>query len=187
MFKGAKFAPALILLFLSLAVPKNILAIDIPNFPACANPSGTKIIDVGYGVHGIVGDQNTYTGADKVWLQEGGNLIQCFCSVSGNGIQTNWWKTSSLTKDQLAILKNDGWIYVPSGKPWGLQDSEYMAKNNGFSCEGSYGDGGNGGNSNTLVGQVLGLAFTGNVAFIYAFLGTGLFLITLGFMLTKSK
>jgi len=62
-----------------------------------------------------------------------------------------------------------------------------MARNGNFSCEGSYGDGGNSGNSNTLVGQVLGLAFTGNIALIYGFLGAGLFLLTLGFVLIKSK
>lgn len=184
--KGAKFlAPALLLLGMLFA-PRSVFAIDTPDFPACANPQGTKIVDVGFGTHGIVGDQNTYTGADKVWLQDNGNLMQCFCSVTANGIQTNWWRVSSLTESELSILKADGWIYVPSGAPWGLSDSEYMAKNNGFSCVGSYG-GGNSGSSNSLVGQVLGLAFTGNIAYVYAFLGAGMFLITLGFVLTKSK
>lgn len=185
MFGAKKLAPAL-LLFSLLFMPKNIHAqVNSPSFPACVNPQGTKIVDIGTGTHGIPGDQNTYSGSDKVYALGNDNYMQCFCSVDGNGIQTNWWEASALSGDQISILKTEGWIEVPTGAAWGLKDSPYLAKNAGFSC------GGTGGGGNVqgagVIGQVLGLAFTGNMGYIYAFSGMGLLLLTLGYFITRRK
>lgn len=185
MIKGAKLLAPALLLIVSLLMPLSALAIDIPVFPACSNPSGTKIVDVGTGIHGIVGDQNTYKGSDKVYVLPEGNFMQCFCSENGNGIQTNWWRFASITEEQRNILRNLGWIYVPSGDPWGLGDSEYFAQNAGFSCGAGAGGGSSSGSS--IAGQVLGLAFTGDISYVYAFVGTGMLLATLGFILSRNK
>lgn len=113
---------------------RQALAIDVPNFPTCSNPQGTIKISYPDGTHGIVGDSNQYTGKDTVYQLDNGNLSQCFCSASGQGIQTNWWKISSLDSEQIQILKNDGWFYIPNGALWGLEEIPYMAINSNYSC-----------------------------------------------------
>lgn len=156
-------------------LPKKAKALVIPNFPACVNPQGTKIVDV-RGTHGVPGDATTYTGVDKVYLVDGKNQVtQCLCLDDGRGIQTNWWKVSSLDENEIKVLKSEGWIYIPNGSAWGLLDAPYIAQNAGFSCNG--GNGGSSGSSSTSagpIGQVLGLAFTGNILYVYAFLTFGI-------------
>lgn len=125
---------ALLFLFLILSVVSPVLAVDTPNFPACVSAQGTVIANYPSGTHGIVGDSRTYTGSDKVFSISETTLVQCFCSQDGAGIQTNWWKISSLDEEQLSELKAQGWIYVPTGAVWGLDDTAYMAKNANYSC-----------------------------------------------------
>ena len=121
---------------LSLGAAKA-LAVDMPSFPTCSNPQGTITISYNDGTHGIVGSTMQYSGSDTVYQLDANSLQQCFCSTDGSGIQTNWWKISSLDQEQLQILKNAGWIYVPNGALWGLQETPYMALNSSFSCLGN--------------------------------------------------
>src|SRR3989304_9651624 len=108
-----------------------------PEFPACTNPGGTLRISYADGEHAIVGESGLRVGADAVYDLEGGNVQQCFCSVDGSGVQTNWWKISSLDQDEIDTLVNLGWVFVPSGTPWGLDASGYMAFNSPYACGGS--------------------------------------------------
>lgn len=124
---------------------KNTLAVEIPNFPSCSNPQGTIKVQYNDGTHGIVGDTSSYSGSDTVYQLDSGNLSQCFCSTNGQGIQTNWWKDSSLTEEERQILINSGWIYIPNGALWGLEETAYFAKNANYSCSGNGGNGGSGG------------------------------------------
>lgn len=146
---------------------------SVPNFPSCANPQGQTKVVYQTGTHGIVGDQNTYTGSDAVYTLSDQTLTQCFCSVDGKGIQTNWWKTSSITQDEIDVLKNLGWILVPDGTLWGLDEGTYMAKNTTYACgsttttssngevQGTSSTSSNNSSSNNS-GRVLGLATTGS-------------------------
>lgn len=205
-----KFSVVLsLLLALSMVFPQAVLGVDTPNFPACVTATGTVIASYDSGTHGIVGDSGTYTGSDKVYKITDTTLVQCFCSTNGSGIQTNWWKTSSLTQEQFKQLEADGWIYVPNGAAWGLEDTSYMAKNSNYSCNGggdvctnlegtqtSIPDGYHAGlTPNTCMkyefggppqssgiggGQVLGLATTGTTSRMLAFGLLGSIVLALG-------
>lgn len=133
-----KFVKKLSTLVLSLAfaagAASSVSAYSIPDFPACSNPSGTVRASYASGTHGIVGSYATYTGSDVVYSLGGGNLLQCFCSVDGSGIQTNWWKASSLNQEEIQTLINLGWHFVPDGTAWGLDEGYYLAKNANYSC-----------------------------------------------------
>ena len=83
--------------FLQLSVVSPVFAISTPSFPSCANPQGVVRASYSEGVHGIVGSSATYTGSDAVYTLSDDTVTQCFCSVDGAGIQTNWWKASSLS------------------------------------------------------------------------------------------
>lgn len=175
--------------FIFLANAGSILAIDTPVFPACSNPQGTLIASYDNGTHGVVGGLS-YSGSDKVYKINDLNLTQCLCSDDGRGIQTNWWKASSLSDDEINILKADGWIYVSTGSVWGLEESAYMAKNIDYSCSSSSSNGTGGvntSNSGSSIGQVLGLAFTGNIKLIYAIFALGILLLAYGQILHRAR
>jgi hypothetical protein len=149
------------------------LAVDVPTFPTCVSPQGSIRAEYQDGVHGIVGSSATYTGKDTVYNISDDMVMQCFCADDGVGIQTNWWKASSLTNEQIDILKSEGWYYVPAGDLWGLEASPYVAKNIAYSCRPSSsnppGTGTGGGESGggsisgaSTQGSVLGLAATGD-------------------------
>lgn len=177
-----------LLLFL---VPTIALAVEpIPNFPNCLNPQGQLKVLYESGIHGVVGDSNQYQGKDSVYEVTDVTTTQCLCTTTGDGIQTNWWKTGSLTESEINQLKADGWNYVPDGSLWGLQPASYMARNSRFNCNGDSNsssssssssggsvsstntDSGRGGveSTSTRLGQVLGLATTGNQILIFAYL-----------------
>jgi hypothetical protein len=105
----------------------------IPDFPSCSSPNGTLKVSYTEGTHGIVGN-GSFVGSDAVYIVGDSNLLQCFCAANGSGIQTNWWKVKSLSSDQIKTLQADGWIYVPTGLVWGLDDAAYFAKNISYSC-----------------------------------------------------
>jgi hypothetical protein len=113
---------------------KPALAVDVPNFPSCSAPQGTIKVSYPNGNHGIVGSMAQYQGRDTVYTINDTMTVQCFCSPTNQGIQTNWWKTSSLTDSEMKILINQGWTYVPNGELWGLQNSGYMTRNLNFTC-----------------------------------------------------
>jgi hypothetical protein len=127
-----------------LGTGKSLLAYTIPNFPTCSNPNGTLLVSYDSGTHGIVGSTEVYTGTDKVFSLENGNALQCFCASDNQGIQTNWWKISSLDQEEIQTLVNLGWYFVPDGSVWGLSEGAYMAQNLRYTC-----GGGNGGSTTT--------------------------------------
>lgn len=177
----------LLALIFALISSTRVYAIDVPNFPSCASPSGHVIASYDSGVHGIVGSDKTYVGSDRVYQVGDYGYTQCFCSVSGEGIQTDWWKDGSLSEDQVKILKSLGWFYIPDGSLWGLTQDPYMARNTTYSClpsastSPSTGERG-GGNSTekSESGQVLGLAATGNTTTLLAIFGLSLVSLYIG-------
>lgn len=170
-----------------------------PNFPSCLNPSGQLIVSYATGIHGVPGKPDSYPGSDKVYLLENGNNLQCLCTISGGGIKTSWWKTGSITQEEIDVLKADNWVLVPDGSIWGLDKETYMAKNEYYSCDGS--NSGSGGSSSstsssggssgqvqgtsTRFGQVLGLATTGTLPVIASYLGFGIVLLLASRLLKK--
>jgi LPXTG-motif cell wall-anchored protein len=130
--------------------------------------------------------------------------MQCFCSKNGDGIQTNWWKVSSLSFEEVEYLKALGWVYIPNGSVWGLQEAPYMAYNTEYDCgeddddddddndndddddEDDDNEGGIGGVLGaSTVGEVLGLASTGDAQAIALLVGTGSLSAAAGLYLLK--
>lgn len=152
-------------LFLSMATPA--FAVQTPDFGSCVNPQGTKIVSYDSGSHGVAGRTDYYTGSDAVYRQSDNALTQCLCPDNGNGIQTNWLKASSLKENDVVVLGKEGWVYVITGSPWGLEDSAYLAKNSDYACKASAAV------TPTPVKSTLGLASTGNILFIDALIISG--------------
>jgi len=195
----------LIISFLILTTPKA-LAVNIPSFPSCSSPQGTIKVQYEQGIHGIVGNTSEYKGSDFVYSLSDLTLMQCFCSEDGSGIQTNWWKVTSLTDEEIQILKNEGWYLVPNGQLWGLSEGAYMAKNSNYSCKSGGGTGGgsvttsvdttdhnspgtppgNTGGVLSGIGQILALAFMGNKIFLYLVIATGFIFLLIGIVLRKN-
>ena len=185
---------ALVSILIFISSVESVIAADIPDFPACLNPSGTVIASYDEGVHGIVGDWVEHKGSDKVYRINNDTLIQCFCEDNGNGIQTNWWRVSSLSQNDIDTLVKQGWNFVPSGFVWGLTSDPYVAKNFSYDCNGGENNNRTGGGnvlssstSSTSAGSVLGLAATGDNAKIYGLLSLGVSLISLGLLLRKKN
>lgn len=169
------------------------LAYEIPTFTSCVNPQGDLKANYETGTHGIAGRPGLFEGKDTVYAVASNAITQCFCPTDGNGVQTNFWKIPALTQSEISVLEAQGWIYIPNGALWGLENAPYLAKNSDYSCKssggsndssgssgGSNGSGSSGSNSGAGssslsvsggVGQVLGLASTGNTIFV---LGTAL-------------
>ncbi|MBI1863264.1 hypothetical protein HYS00_04055 [Candidatus Microgenomates bacterium] len=142
----------------------NVHAIDMPAFPSCLVPSGQVKAQYIEGTHGIVGDAGVYTGADIVYTVNKDQVIQCFCPPEGQGIQTNWMKATGLYENEIEQLKREGWIYVPTGSVWGLENEAYLAKNTAYSCLSQGGAGssaGGGGGSSSSGGSSSGSNGTG--------------------------
>lgn len=177
----------------------RVVATDVPSFPSCNAPQGDVIAHYDSGVHGIVGDSATYTGTDSVYQVSATQNTQCFCSENGIGVQTNWWKISDLSENEIAVLKTEGWIYVPNGALWGLSEGPYLAKNSYYNCKPGIGGGDTSNNSGsssnsssnaigggdvlsgaTDVGDVLGLAATGDIWLLYATFGIAFILLGTG-------
>lgn len=185
-----------------------VFAYNIPNFTSCVNPQGEIIANYATGTHGIAGKPGLFEGKDVVYKVSEDAVTQCFCAVDGQGIQTNFWKIPTLGESEINALKAQGWIYIPNGALWGLDNVPYVAKNSDFSCKssGGSGNGGSGGTSDSSssgssnnnsgsvlsasggVGQVLGLASTGNSTFLFGTaLASGLSLIIGVFLKKRSK
>lgn len=171
------------------------LALDTPNFPSCLSPQGTLRVFYPNGTHGIVGSTNEYSGSDAVYDLDSSTLTQCFCSVDGVGIQTNWWNASSLTEEQVEVLKKEGWFYVPDGSLWGLVADPFVAKNVSYSCRNtptpssssssnsnssSSNSSNDSTNNSSTEGEVLGLAATGDVLVLLTLTILSVFFILVG-------
>jgi hypothetical protein len=128
--KTLLLSTALATLYMSAAYP--VSANQIPNFGSCVNPQWQQT-QVNYsGQHGVVG-VNSFSGTDTIY-ESNGNVLQCLCTDTGAGYQTNWLKVSGYSSNQIDELKAQGWIYVPDGSDWGLGNASYMAKNVSYEC-----------------------------------------------------
>lgn len=113
----------------------GVKAQEIPNFSTCPTPGGNIIASYDTGTHAIAGDPITHNGSDYVYQLTNTTVTQCYCPVTGvDGIQTDWFDASGLSQDEIDSLKNSGWIYIPNGLSWGLNDAPYLAKNISFAC-----------------------------------------------------
>lgn len=187
---GRFFLSTLLALSLLLVVGgSKANAITTPNFPSCENPQGSLVVSYDSGTHGVVGDSGNFTGKDSVYSVTDDTLIQCLCTDQGQGIQTNWWKLSSMENGQVQTLKNMGWFYVPDGSLWGLAASPYMAINISYTCVGGQGGGRTGGGEvlGAATQSVLGLATTGDVLFVYSIFGLGILALFAGLVLRFKK
>lgn len=133
------FLALFVALYLVAAQP--VAAQNIPSFPACPNPGGELIASYDSGIHGVPGDATEYTGSDQVFKLNDAQVVQCLCPDSGSGIQTLWWKDPGLTEDEVSVVTKQGWIRIPNGSLWGLDNSQYFAKNSSFNCGGNGGPG----------------------------------------------
>jgi hypothetical protein len=199
-------------LVLSLVVRPQAFAVVSPTFPSCSNPQGTVKVSYAQGTHGIVGSGATYSGSDAVYTLTDNSLTQCFCSVEGNGIQTNWMKAGEISQDQIKVFESQGWVFIPTGAAWGLEDVPYLAQNANYSCLPQSGGGSGGGTGvsdgrteslgclhtdcsnqqgaqvlGISTGQVLGLATTGNIAFVLSVFILGFASLTTGAVLSAFK
>ena len=164
------FLTILALTLFNLAVAWPVQAVTTPSFPACSNPQGNLRVEYSTGTHGVPGNTNTYTGSDAVYNLTDSTLAQCLCLDTGQGIQTNWWKVSSLNQSEIDILVNSGWTFIPDGSLWGLDPEPYLTQNSDYTCGGT----GGGDVLGASVGQVLGLAATGDNLTVYALVVVGL-------------
>ncbi len=189
---------ALVASFAFFLYQQPVQAVSTPDFPSCTAIQGTVIAYHPTGTHGVPGDQTTYTGSDTVYRYSETQVLQCLCPENASGIQTVWWQYGELTEAELANLQSQGWIWIPSGAAWGLNDTPYLAKNSRFSCMSS-GVGGTSGESNsgtgvggyTLAtsGQVLGtqLAQTGTTRWGLLIVAMGISSIVFGKRIKRSR
>lgn len=136
MYTSTKIILELIVIF-SLVTPAAANAART-DFPSCTNPGGALQAQYDSGTHGIPGS-SARTGSDAVYTIDSNRVLQCFCSTAGVGIQTNWLKASSLTAAEIANLKSHGWLLVPTGAVWGLDNDPYLALNSRYACRGGVG------------------------------------------------
>lgn len=185
--KAQAFFVTLLTVYCLFSTAKQALAVEIPDFPSCYNPQGVIKVSYSDGIHGIAGDSTEHIGRDTVYQLDNNNLQQCFCPANGQGIQTNWWKISSLDEGQRDPLINSGWIYIPNGALWGLEETSYLVKNSNYDCtSNSDSSGGTGGavlNASASIGEVLGLASTGGNFWPFVLAVTGAAALALGIIL----
>lgn len=159
----------------------SAFAVTPPDFPVCSAPTGSIRVQHDNGTHGVIGNSAEFKGKDTVYNVNDNQVLQCLCTDSGDGIQTNWWKIPGLSDSEVQVLKNQGWYYVANGSLWGLDSAPYMAINNSYTCVGGLGGIG--------VGDVLSLAATGNKAVFYSLIivGVGSILLIFGLLMRRSK
>lgn len=186
---------ALFIIAVFCFLPQRAFAVSTPNFSSCGNPQGNLKVSYDSGVHGIVGHTGVYQGSDKVYTLSDTTLMQCYCDGNG-GIQTDWWKVSELDPSEIEELKSQGWIYIPNGALWGLDEAPYLAKNSNFGCGGGSSSSGGGGGSSSGGEAVLGVsaggnittfASTGNLGMIVTLLGFGISSLLIGIFLQKNS
>ncbi len=102
---------SIIIALVIIVIP--VKAETVPEFSHCINPQGTIITSHPQGTHAVVGDQSSYTGIDTVYRIGDTAFMQCLCTVSGSGIQTNWWKIDDSQDPDVITALRRGWIHVP--------------------------------------------------------------------------
>lgn len=162
--------------FLLLPLGTVSASTPIPSFPSCTNPQGTVKVHYDRGTHGIVGNPGTFTGRDTVYQLTNDTITQCFCADDGAGIQTNWWRATSITDEQKKQLENEGWKFIPNGADWGLENTSYYAKNNEFTCKS---------NSVSDPTNIFALAATGEFSQIIGYLGIACLSFLIGWILSS--
>lgn len=178
---------------------RQAYAMAVPNFGSCLNPQvAASQVNTGAN-HGVAGQSSAYSGTDTIYSLQDGNVLQCLCPVEGSGIETEWMKISGISQEELNSFQSQGWIYIPTGAAWGLEDVPYLAKNSDYSCKGSNqstssnsNSGNNGQSTATVVSAstqqgVLGLASTGTALPIYALIFAGFVSLFLGVFLSRSN
>ncbi len=168
----------IIVIYFIIFAPK-VFAVETPNFPLCTSPQGDVIASYKEGTHGVPGATSEYLGEDVVYKINENQVLQCLCTIDGQGIQTNWWQFEALSENQIAILKSQGWIFVPDGSLWGLKNVPYFAKNAGYACRPEVQQVG----GRDVLGKGIGLAPTGNLTFIFGILLAGITLVIAGLLL----
>jgi uncharacterized membrane protein YgcG len=180
-----------IICLLAVLFPLNttvVRAVSDPPLFSCSAPVGSSIASYSSGTHGIPGDTGTYTGSDAVYRVDSDHLLQCFCPDNNtSGIQSNWWKVTGLDQEEISYFQKRGWIYIPNGSQWGLEEAPYLVKNDFYACHSNGGgNGGSGGGSSSssstsgssesgvggVAGSILGvstLAATGSARTILLF------------------
>lgn len=185
---------SILLLIAAHSAAGTVNAAAPPEFTSCLVPTGDIKANYESGIHGVPGDPATYSGKDVVYRLSSQALTQCLCPENGQGIQTDWWKASEISDNEISSLKAQGWIYVPNGAAWGLDDAPYLAKNSGYVCKGSSNSGtsaqsGQGGTdgmvSSASVEKLLGLASTGNMQFLLSVAIVGFLTLTAGLIARK--
>jgi hypothetical protein len=173
-----KFATILIALFLtaSVAQPAYASGSSAVNFGSCGNPQFKLSQENSGKRHGVV-KVGTFSGVDTVY-KSGNNALQCLCVDTGKGYETKWLDASRLSQSAIKDYKSKGWILVPTGSSWGLKDVPYLAKNSEYSCKSEV---------VTPTKDILGLASTGNIAFIYLLALVGSVSLITGLVLSSIK
>ena len=192
MLKRFAFILLLLPFFYSTVGVGGAYALTEPSFPTCVNPQGTIRVSYSLGNHGIVGKTTLYRGSDAVYTLTSDTLMQCFCPDSGqDAIQTNWWKISSLTLEELKFWQSNGWTLIPDGSLWGLDKAPYLAKNYSYSCNGRGIGGGSDGDvsnaSSSTNSKVLSLANTGDLQLIFSLFMLGFLLLAGGRLVSRRK
>ncbi|HRN70411.1 MAG TPA: hypothetical protein PLS49_04445 [Candidatus Woesebacteria bacterium] len=206
MLKEAIYTSIFLFFIVFIVTAYSVNAVTIPTFPSCLNPQGELKVQYSNGTHGVPGDTTTYVGHDTVYKLTENTFTQCLCPQNGNAIQTNWWNVKNVEQEEIDSLVSQGWIFVPSGSVWGLEEDPYLAKNMKYSCIGGKGGGGSnssnsnssdsnnssssegqgGGETSSAYTQVLSLASTGNIITVYLLLITGISLLISGIYIQRS-
>lgn len=189
-FRQVKIFIAVIALIILLTVsPQSVSAVSIPDFGSCLNPQVVATQINNGNSHGVVGQNTPYSGQDSIYNLSNGNVLQCLCTIEGSGVQTNWLKAAGLSQEETSSLKAQGWIYIPTGASWGLEDVAYVAKNISYSCKSNQPTPTPGIQAAVAAIQpgILGLAATGNAVALYSFVLAGLFSLLVGLLLKKTS
>lgn len=128
-------------LVIGLFAVSPVSAYTIPSFSSCSAPSGSLMVSYSSGSHWIPVESFLREGSDSVYSLTDNTNLQCYCDLSGNGIQTEWWKISDLSQGDKDTLVSQGWIYVGNGADFGLSAAPYLARNSNYTCAGKKDDG----------------------------------------------
>ncbi len=103
------------------------------NVGSCVNPQAT-LVQTNYNDqngHGVVFEGKSYSGIDKIY-KNGDNVLQCLCTVDGQGKETLWAVPTDNADEQRLI--NEGYKKVENPESWGLPNYTYYAKNASYVC-----------------------------------------------------
>ncbi len=176
-----------------------VSAASTPQFFHCLNPQGPVIATYSSGIHGVAGDSTSYSGSDVVYHLSGDDYVQCLCSTSGEGIQTNWWKIADINDPDVNYFTQVGWVSIPDGSAWGLAHGQYLAYNKNYSCIGGAGGGSTNTSTTTSTSassqsssasssvSLTALAGTGTLEIIFGCLIAGYLFLLTGLAVTKRR